>query len=196
VAVNTRVAQAIVEVLYAEPATARVAQTIVEVAHISHATTRVAQTIVEYFQAQHATTRLAQDIVEILFRETETTEDELAALPAASTRQIRRLRQSPHLGQEQQWVFFSSFQLDLEAGVGLTTGQGSDPQVMLQWSDDGGHTWSNEHWTSAGALGAYRRRAIWRQLGRSRDRVWRVVISDPVKVAWLDAFVQVQGGTS
>ena len=43
-----------------------------------------------------------------------------------------------------------SLQIDMQTGVGLNTGQGSDPQVMLRWSDDGGHTWSNEHWMSIG----------------------------------------------
>jgi hypothetical protein len=109
---------------------------------------------------------------------------------------LRRLRQVPFISDEQAWLFYQRFQLDLEAGRGLETGQGSDPQVMLQWSDDGGHTWSNERWVSAGALGAYRRRAVWRQLGRARDRVFRVVTSDPVPVSWLDAYVDVSKGTS
>jgi hypothetical protein len=38
-----------------------------------------------------------------------------------------------------------TMQLDCETGVGLNLGQGEDPQLMLRWSDDGGHTWSNEH---------------------------------------------------
>lgn len=66
------------------------------------------------------------------------------------------------------------------------TVQGSDPQVMLRWSDDGGHTWSNEHWVSIGKIGQYHRRAIWRRLGMTqkiRDRVYEVSMTDPVKVA-------------
>jgi len=109
---------------------------------------------------------------------------------------IRRERIFPHLSQEQFWQFFSMLQLDLETGVGLSEGQGSDPQVMLQWSDDGGHTWSNEHWVSAGRQGQYTARAIWRMLGRSRDRVWKIAMSDPVKWAVLSAYTQVQKGTS
>jgi hypothetical protein len=79
-----------------------------------------------------------------------------------------------------------SLQLDLEAGTGLNSGQGSDPQVMLRWSDDGGHTWSNEHWRSTGAIGGYGKRAIWRRLGMTnklRDRVYEVSGTDPVKIA-------------
>lgn len=83
-----------------------------------------------------------------------------------------------------------SLQLDLETGVGLTIGQGSDPQVMLRWSDDGGHTWSNEHWISVGKVGEFYRRAIWRRLGMTlklRDRVYEVSMTDPVKTAIMGA---------
>jgi hypothetical protein len=68
--------------------------------------------------------------------------------------------------------------------------QGSDPQVMLRWSDDGGHTWSNEHWRSMGKLGETGRRVLWRRLGmtmRLRDRVYEVSGTDPVKIAIMGA---------
>ena len=83
-----------------------------------------------------------------------------------------------------------SLQLDAETGVGLNTGQGSDPQVMLRWSDDAGHTWSNEHWKSMGAIGGYGYRTIWRRLGMTekiRDRVYEVSGTDPVKIAIMGA---------
>lgn len=83
-----------------------------------------------------------------------------------------------------------SLQLDCQTGVGLNTGQGSDPQVMLRWSDDAGHTWSNEHWKSMGAIGAYGYRTIWRRLGMTekiRDRVYEVSGTDPVKIAIMGA---------
>lgn len=112
------------------------------------------------------------------------------------TRPIRRLRQAPHLSDAQGWLYYARLQLDLESGVGLDTGLGEDPQVMLQWSDDGGKTWSSEHWVSAGREGAYTWRAQWRRLGRSRDRVFRVVLTDPVKATWIDAFMDLDRGTS
>lgn len=68
--------------------------------------------------------------------------------------------------------------------------QGSNPQVMLRWSDDGGHTWSNEHWRSMGLIGQYGRRVIWRRLGMTlkiRDRVYEVSGTDPVKIAIMGA---------
>lgn len=83
-----------------------------------------------------------------------------------------------------------SLQLDIDSGVGLNDGQGSDPQVMLRWSDDGGHTWSNEHWASIGKIGQYYRRVFWRRLGMTlkiRDRVYEVSGTDPVKIAIMGA---------
>ena len=89
-----------------------------------------------------------------------------------------------------------SLQIDLESGVGLNTGQGNDPQVMLRWSDDGGHTWSNEHWVSIGKIGEYYKRAIFRRLGMTlklRDRVYELSMTDPVKTAVMGAELILSG---
>jgi hypothetical protein len=67
---------------------------------------------------------------------------------------------------------------------------GYNPQVMMRWSDDGGHTWSNEHWTSIGLIGNYGKRAFWRRLGMTlkiRDRVYEVSGTDAVKIAIMGA---------
>ena len=89
-----------------------------------------------------------------------------------------------------------SMQLDCETGVGLNTGQGSDPQVMLRWSDDGGHTWSNEHWKSMGRIGRSGYRTIWRRLGATmkiRDRVYEVSGTDPVRIYIMGAELLLSG---
>lgn len=83
-----------------------------------------------------------------------------------------------------------SLQLDIESGVGLNSGQGSDPEVMLRWSDDGGHTWSNEHWSKLGKIGQFYRRVFWRRLGMTlklRDRVYELSGTDPVKISIMGA---------
>lgn len=100
---------------------------------------------------------------------------------------IRRLRQTPHINQDEKRIRYNSFELQTEPGVGLSTGQGSAPIVLLSWSDDGGHTWSNEHEASMGAIGKYSSRARWNRLGVGRDRVFRVATSEPVPVTWLGA---------
>lgn len=73
-------------------------------------------------------------------------------------------------------------QVDFETGIGLSSGQGINPQVMLQISRDNGHTWGNELWVSLGAIGKYLTRAIWWRLGFARDFVFKLRITDPVKV--------------
>jgi hypothetical protein len=111
-------------------------------------------------------------------------------------RAIRRLRQTPHLSDERITLFYSQLKVDMETGVGTLNGQGEAPKMMLQWSTDRGHTWSTEHWIECGPLGAYRWRAIWRRLGRSRDMVFRIVVTDPIPVTLIDAYVDVTKGTS
>ena len=89
-----------------------------------------------------------------------------------------------------------SMQLDCETGVGLNVGQGSDPKVMLRWSDDGGHTWSNEHWKSMGKIGRFGYRTIWRRLGATmkiRDRVYEVSGTDPVRIYVMGAELLLSG---
>jgi hypothetical protein len=74
--------------------------------------------------------------------------------------------------------------------VGTPTATAINPQVMLRWSDDGGHTYSNEHWRSVGMAGEWGRRVIWRRLGMTlklRDRVYEVSGTDPVKIAIMGA---------
>jgi hypothetical protein len=92
-------------------------------------------------------------------------------------------------------VVHSRLQIDFFPGVGLVSGQGSDPQAILTWSDDGGQTFGNEHLAPIGKQGETKNRAIWRRLGSSRDRVYEVRVSDPVKrdVAGASLVVQATG---
>jgi hypothetical protein len=95
---------------------------------------------------------------------------------------LRAVRRSKHVWQKgnRQRLFFSQLQVEFSPGVGLQVGQGSNPQCMLRWSDDGGFTWSTEQWVTIGAAGETRNRAIWYLLGESRDRVWEISFTDPV----------------
>lgn len=95
---------------------------------------------------------------------------------------IVRERTSPHYSEEKRYISHAQFELDMETGVGLSDGQGSDPQIMLQYSDNGGRTWGVELWIPLGKMGEYDTRVKWNQLGNARDRVYRVRISDPVFV--------------
>lgn len=111
---------------------------------------------------------------------------------------IRRLRTSPHYAQDLKYVYYNRFQLDMETGVGKASGtsEAVTPQAMLQWSNDGGHTWSSERWVSIGKIGQYKARAIWRRLGRARDRVFKVVINSKNKVFIIGASMSADAGAN
>ncbi len=115
---------------------------------------------------------------------------------------IRRLRRAPHLVTDLQRQYFDEFQIQFQPGVGLTgittpvnsEVVGADPQAMLRWSNDGGSTWSNEHWTTIGKIGKYQNRIIWRRLGWSRDRIFEVVVTDPIKACIISANLKASEG--
>lgn len=90
------------------------------------------------------------------------------------------IRRAPHVWsrQDRGYLFHRALQVEFAPGVGRATGQGSNPQVMLKWTSDGVD--SSEWWTTLGAIGATKNRAIWRNLGRARDREYEVMVSDPV----------------
>lgn len=85
--------------------------------------------------------------------------------------------------------------LDFEPGVGLTSGQGSDPQAMLDYTEDGGKTYQNEVWTGIGKIGEYDNRAMWTRLGSFRRRSYRLTVTDPVKAVLTGAYARLEGRT-
>jgi len=99
---------------------------------------------------------------------------------------IQRRRATTYMHSESDPVGIDWLQLVVESGAGLTVGQGSDPQVMLQYSDDSGKTWSNEKWRTMGKIGEYSRRVRWTRLGRFYQRIFRIVITDPIKIAIIE----------
>lgn len=110
---------------------------------------------------------------------------------------IRRMRTCPHLadGGEDQ-LFHERLTLIMKTGVGLNDGEDEDvtPQVMMQFSDDGGSEFGNEHWKSAGKIGKRKWRVYWNRLGRSRDRVYKVVTSARCKILFISADLNAKKG--
>lgn len=102
---------------------------------------------------------------------------------------IRRVCEFPEVGGGVSELEHSALMLRFKPGVGLTSGQGSDPKAMLDWSDDGGLTYSNELWAGIGKKGEYKNRCFFNRLGQAHTRRYRVVVTDPVNAilagAWL-----------
>ena len=95
---------------------------------------------------------------------------------------IKRQVVSRHISDEGNVFGIDELYIDLETGVGLQSGQGSAPQIVLETSKNGGRTFGPQRWVSIGAVGQFLSpRAIWRRLGMGRDFVFRLTLTDPVK---------------
>ncbi|MCK5563694.1 MAG: hypothetical protein KAJ07_00470 [Planctomycetes bacterium] len=134
---------------------------------------------------------------------------------------IERIRRTQRVTDREKNIVYSRLEVDMETGVGLSTSStdeteaffadgsiladgsklaGDDsvvggeinPAAMLRWSDDGGHTWSNEKWRSMGKKGEYGKRVVWNRLGFGRDRIWELKITDPVKVVIIGAVADIE----
>lgn len=105
----------------------------------------------------------------------ETTFDELGTT-------TRMLMVGTNINSDRQRVFIPRIEIDIEAGVGITSGQGSNPQAMLRISKDGGRTWgTQQRYRSMGKIGATGTRMRWLRNGQAREWVFELTISDPVK---------------
>jgi hypothetical protein len=109
---------------------------------------------------------------------------------------IPRIRRCRHLTDDLKHVYHHDLQIQFQPGVGLITGTGDDPQAALKWSDDGGFTWSGPRFAAIGKIGEYKNRCIWRALGRSRDRIYEVTVTDPVYPVIVSANLNTSQGAS
>ena len=91
-------------------------------------------------------------------------------------------------------VTINKFILNIEVGVGLLSGQGSNPQIMLSYSDDGGKSFSNEMWGTVGKLGEFQYKVEWNGLGSFFNRIIRIKTSDPVYYAIRGADADIEVG--
>ena len=109
---------------------------------------------------------------------------------------IYRLRRATHLTNGLKRIFHKSFQVQFQPGVGIPIGQGSTPQCILSWSNDGGSTYSTPILLNIGPQGAYTARAIARRLGWARDRIYQVEITDPVNAVIISAELDAEVGVN
>ncbi len=111
--------------------------------------------------------------------------------------QIVRIRASPYIQTADiKRMFFGRFNLDAQVAAG------SDPNSLnlypiLDWSDDGGVTWSNQHFPRGTTdMGTFAR-LVWPRLGASKfkSRVFRITITDKVPIALINASIEGIQGT-
>jgi hypothetical protein len=93
-------------------------------------------------------------------------------------------------------LFLNRIEFLVQAGEGLVTGQGSDPTMEVRFSRDGGKTYGNAFLVKPGKIGEYDTRSYINRLGRARNWVCKVRVSDPVFWALLDCYADMEEGTS
>jgi len=103
--------------------------------------------------------------------------------------EIARERIFTHLSDEDKEIRYNRLVIGMESGVGLQSGQGSDPKITLQLSKDGARTWSDIFQTSFGRAGKYKDKAVFRRLGVAEQLTIKIRITDPVKVAITGAYI-------
>lgn len=102
---------------------------------------------------------------------------------------LRRVIMPPTIDTQMRRLVVGNLGVNMRTGMGLTSGQGVDPTVMLQMSYDDGLTWGSEYWKSAGRLGQTNTQVRWTQLGSGYQPRARFVMTDPVQWQLRDAFV-------
>lgn len=95
------------------------------------------------------------------------------------------------LSSENKQISFSKLELKLQPGIGTETdvdGNESQPNVGLVISKDGGYTWGNELVRTAGMIGRYETRVIWRNMGVGRNWVFSLRTSARNQICWIGLF--------
>lgn len=103
---------------------------------------------------------------------------------------IKREFVFPTIKNEEIRTFHRRLEIDMD------TGFSQNENLFLQYSDDGGYTWSNEYWVSLGEKAEYNRKLEWRRLGSSVARIYKIKMSTENKVNIIGAYIDIKKGTA
>lgn len=103
-------------------------------------------------------------------------------------RTIMRERVTPVLNPQGQRVIFDELEIFIQVGQYSNR----EPLMMLDWSDDRGQTWSFDRQESIGKIGEWGKRIIFRRLGQSFNRVFRLRVTDTSKLVILGSKARVR----
>jgi hypothetical protein len=97
----------------------------------------------------------------------------------------------PTVNSGREQLTIDSLEFDMSSGVGLTAGQGSEPELRVYFSKDNGKTYSeNFRRGRIGRKGQYLTRVKVNRFGVARQFTFKVEISDPIEIdiggAWIE----------
>lgn len=109
---------------------------------------------------------------------------------------IRRLRRTPVVSTEDEWMTFEKMVFAAEMGLGPQPalqnpdGTARGPQGILQWSDDDAKTFSQGVTVDFGQAGQYDNRVTINRLGATRKgRIFQFTYSDPAPLRLADVYL-------
>ena len=86
-------------------------------------------------------------------------------------------------------VFMDRLELIIETGTSLVT---AESQIIMQFSDDNGRSFSTERFLSIGQQGEFRHKLEWFGLGSFYNRMFRFTMSDNIKWVLISAHTDVE----
>ena len=110
---------------------------------------------------------------------------------------IKRVRttdsvNSRAFGAQGKLTQMSKAKFIMETGVGLISGQGENPRIMIEYSDDGGYTWKHGSWPRVGRLGERTLQVEFFNLTKFYDRIFRISTTDPVSYSIFSATIDLR----
>ena len=96
------------------------------------------------------------------------------------------------LGIKGQRVKISRIEFIMEVGVGLITGQGENPRLIVEVSTDGARSFEEVAWVEIGRLGQHTLRAEAFEIISGTDIIPRISMSDPVPLSIYSAAVDIK----
>lgn len=96
------------------------------------------------------------------------------------------------IGQPGKRIEMSSFELIMKKGVGLITGQGEDPKIIIEYSVDGGVSFKQGQFVRIGRLGETNLKVKWDNMDSFYDLIIRMTTSDPVYYSLQSASIELR----
>jgi hypothetical protein len=96
------------------------------------------------------------------------------------------------IGIKGQRMKMSRMELICETGVGLMTGQGENPRLLIEYSIDGGKSFRHGGWVRLGRLGESTLRAEFWKMISFTDLIFRISMSDPVPLTIYSAAIDIK----
>ncbi len=96
------------------------------------------------------------------------------------------------VGAKGKRIQMSCLKIIMESGVGLIAGQGDNPRIMIEYSDDGGNSWNGGSWPRVGRLGEFTLQVEWFNLGSFYERIFRISTTDPVNYSIYSATIDLR----